>query len=42
MPQAPNAQELTLGCGALVAGRRLFDQTDGWGDNHAAGARWSA
>src|SRR6187401_323619 len=30
--------ELTSGCGALVAGRRLFDQTDGWGDNHPAGA----
>jgi dihydrofolate reductase len=31
-------RELTAGCGALVAGRRLFDQTDGWGDNHPAGA----
>src|SRR5438045_7801080 len=31
-------QELTSGCGAIVAGRRLFDQTDGWGDNHPAGA----
>src|SRR4051812_15604018 len=31
-------QELTSGCGALVAGRRLFDQTDGWGDDHPAGA----
>jgi dihydrofolate reductase len=31
-------QELTSGCGALVAGWRLFDQTDGWGDNHPAGA----
>src|SRR5262245_23915751 len=31
-------QELTSGCGALVAGRRLFDLTDGWGDNHPAGA----
>jgi dihydrofolate reductase len=31
-------QELTSGCGAVVAGRRLFDQTDGWGDNHPAGA----
>ena len=30
--------ELTSGCGAIVAGRRLFDQTDGWGDNHPAGA----
>jgi dihydrofolate reductase len=31
-------QELTAGCGAIVAGRRLFDQTDGWHDNHPAGA----
>jgi dihydrofolate reductase len=31
-------RELMSGCGALVAGRRLFDQTDGWGDNHPAGA----
>jgi dihydrofolate reductase len=31
-------RELTDGCGALVAGRRLFDQTDGWGDNHPTGA----
>jgi dihydrofolate reductase len=31
-------QELTSGCGALIAGRRLFDQTDGWGDNHPVGA----
>ncbi|HMC68143.1 MAG TPA: dihydrofolate reductase family protein [Mycobacteriales bacterium] len=31
-------RELTSRCGALVAGRRLFDQTDGWGDNHPAGA----
>src|SRR3954452_17286269 len=35
---APMWQELTSGCGAIVAGRRLFDQTDGWGDNHPAGA----
>ncbi|MBV9660530.1 MAG: dihydrofolate reductase family protein [Acidimicrobiales bacterium] len=35
---APMLQELTSGCGALVTGRRLFDQTDGWGDNHPAGA----
>ena len=35
---APMLRELTSGCGALVAGRRLFDQTDGWGDNHPAGA----
>jgi dihydrofolate reductase len=31
-------QDLTSGCGALVSGRRLFDQTDGWGDNHPTGA----
>ena len=31
-------QELMSGCGALIAGRRLFDQTDGWGDHHPAGA----
>src|SRR3954449_3204411 len=37
-PSAPMLQELTSGCGALVAGRRLFDQTDGWGDRHPAGA----
>ncbi len=30
--------ELTSGCGAVIAGRRLFDQADGWGDNHRAGA----
>lgn len=35
---APMLQELTSGCGAIIAGRRLFDQTDGWGDNHPAGA----
>ncbi|MCU4182754.1 dihydrofolate reductase family protein [Acidiferrimicrobium sp. IK] len=35
---APMLQELTSGCGAIVSGRRLFDQTDGWGDNHPAGA----
>jgi dihydrofolate reductase len=35
---APMLQGLTSGCGALVTGRRLFDQTDGWGDNHPAGA----
>src|SRR3954447_11311612 len=34
---APMLQELTAGCGAVVTGRRLFDQTDGWGDNHPAG-----
>jgi dihydrofolate reductase len=31
-------RDLTGGCGAVIAGRRLFDQTDGWGDNHPAGA----
>jgi dihydrofolate reductase len=35
---APMLQELMTGCGALIAGRRLFDQTDGWGDRHPAGA----
>ena len=35
---APMLADLTSGCGALVAGRRLFDLTDGWGDNHPAGA----
>jgi dihydrofolate reductase len=35
---APMLQELTSGCGALIAGRRLFDQTNGWGDRHPAGA----
>lgn len=34
---APMLAELTSGCGAVVAGRRLFDQSDGWGDNHPAG-----
>jgi dihydrofolate reductase len=31
-------RDLVSGCGAIVAGRRLFDQSDGWGDNHPAGA----
>jgi dihydrofolate reductase len=31
-------RELMTGCGAIVAGRRLFDQADGWGDNHPVGA----
>ncbi len=31
-------RDLTSGCGALISGRRLFDQTDGWGDNHPVGA----
>lgn len=35
---APLLREITSGCGAIIAGRRLFDQTDGWGDNHPAGA----
>src|SRR5256714_14683469 len=35
---APMLEELTSGCGAIVAGRRLFDQTDGWGGHHPAGA----
>ena len=30
--------DLTSGCGAVLVGRRLFDQADGWGDNHPAGA----
>jgi dihydrofolate reductase len=30
--------ELTSGCGAIISGRRLFDQAGGWGDNHPAGA----
>ena len=35
---APMLHELTTACGAVIAGRRLFDQTDGWGDYHPAGA----
>jgi dihydrofolate reductase len=31
-------RELTERTGALVAGRRLFDITDGWGDTHPIGA----
>jgi len=31
-------REIMSRCGALIAGRRLFDLTDGWGDNHPAGA----
>jgi dihydrofolate reductase len=30
--------ELFAGSGALIAGRHLFDITDGWGDSHPAGA----
>jgi len=35
---APMLRDLTSGCGAVIAGRRLFDLTDGWGDNHPVGA----
>ena len=35
---APMLEHLMSGCGALIAGRRLFDLTDGWGDNHPVGA----
>jgi dihydrofolate reductase len=31
-------RELTEGVGAMISGRRLFDMTDGWGDNHPVGA----
>jgi dihydrofolate reductase len=31
-------RELTEGTGALIAGRRLFDQTNGWDDHHPSGA----
>lgn len=31
-------RHLTGRAGALVSGRRLFDITDGWGDNHPVGA----
>ena len=31
-------RELTGNTGALIAGRRLFDIADGWGDKHPAGA----
>lgn len=31
-------RDLTTNIGALVSGRRLFDITDGWGDNHPVGA----
>ncbi|WP_062993631.1 dihydrofolate reductase family protein [Nocardia anaemiae] len=31
-------RELTENTGALIAGRRLFDIADGWGDNHPVGA----
>ena len=35
---AKRFHELIDNTGALVVGRRLFDLTDGWGDNHPAGA----
>ncbi|MBO3734227.1 dihydrofolate reductase family protein [Glycomyces niveus] len=31
-------RDLTENTGALIAGRRLFDIADGWGDKHPAGA----
>ena len=31
-------RDMTTNTGALVAGRRLFDVADGWGDNHPVGA----
>ena len=31
-------REMLAGTGALVAGRRLFDLTNGWDDNHPIGA----
>ncbi|PUB25504.1 dihydrofolate reductase [Promicromonospora sp. AC04] len=31
-------RDLTTNVGALISGRRLFDITDGWGDNHPVGA----
>lgn len=31
-------RDLTENVGALIAGRRLFDIADGWGDKHPAGA----
>jgi dihydrofolate reductase len=31
-------RELTEQSGALIAGRRVFDMTDGWGDAHPIGA----
>jgi len=32
-------EDLMKGAGALVAGRHLFDITDGWGDAHPTGAK---
>jgi dihydrofolate reductase len=31
-------RDLTEGVGALIAGRRLFDIADGWGDKHPGGS----
>jgi len=31
-------RDILAGTGALVCGRRLFDHTNGWGDNHPVGA----
>jgi len=31
-------REILAGTGALIAGRHLFDITNGWGDNHPVGA----
>jgi dihydrofolate reductase len=35
---AESLRDLTENTGALVAGRRLFEITDGWGDRHPVGA----
>jgi dihydrofolate reductase len=35
---ADTLRDLTTNVGALIAGRRLFDIADGWGDNHPAGS----
>ena len=37
-PGAALMREMVGNAGALVAGRRLFDITDGWGDRHPIGA----
>jgi dihydrofolate reductase len=36
---AAELRDLIGRAGALIAGRRLFDLTDGWGDNHPASER---
>lgn len=36
-PSAGYLHEVIEGCGALVAGRRLFDYTDGWAGSHPLG-----